>query len=442
MITSKRLIVLSWLGSAIALLTLALIGPMGWDAQVYWKAIQSLRHGGDPYAEGIAAQKIYHAQIGYDEHIHPPMTYVYAPITLPLLRALGVLPGWLLGILFAIATVTGLVLQLWAGWQMATPIDRRWLAYLLPAVPFFPGLLNHDVVLSGNIAYLLYGLILGAAVRGWQRNRWGWYYLAVLAASICKMPLLTLLAFPVLVGKRQWLPSCVTGAIGSLLFLAQMHLWPSLFHEYLDAVQLQFDWNRDFGFSPAGLLGHAMVGAGKSYSLATTLLYLGYAVVLGLVLLRISWRLRQKADGVGYRSEIWLPLAIVGTVLLNPRIKEYDVSALTVPMLLIANQFLCLVLRGAATAGRDEFQSAKAVTFRDGALTGNGSQSLGVSLVLVASGWFLTLNLFALEGGWKNTELIILLALYVAGTWTMGLKDWNAEAVFTPEGSLQEIAQG
>jgi len=410
---TRRLLVFFWSGAVITIVVLAFIGPVGWDNQVYWKAIQCVHRDADPYAEGIAAQQIFHERFGFSPH-GSPMTYVYSSSTLFLLRLLSFVPGTLLAILYVAALAIGFLLQLWSGWQMATVQERSWLVFLLPAVAFFPGLLNHDVLLSGNIVYLLYGLILAAAVSGWKRNRWRWFYLAVLVASCCKAPLLTLLAFPVLVGRRQWLPAVGTGVAGTLLFFSQLLFWPSLFKEYLLAVQLQFDWNRDFGFGSAGVLGKYLADAGLPYSKAMVVLYLIFAFVLGAILLLTTSRVCKDA----INRHTWLPIALVGTILLNPRIKEYDVAAVTIPMLLIAWRVLRMVLdRSASIESGDRPCSISSDSNKSYAST---PEKPRLPLIIAASGWFLAANIAANDGSnWQPIELAILLLLFSAGTWML-----------------------
>jgi len=179
---------------------------------------------------------------------------------------------------------------------------------------------------------------LTAATVGWKRGHWFWYYLAVLAASVFKAPFLVLLAFPVLVeigtrnARPQWLQSGITAIAGVLIFAAQMRLWPNMFREYLLTLRLMFDWEHDFGFGPAGILGRALWRRELPSSLATTILYLAVAGMLGAALLFIARRVREW----NLPRTTWVPIAFVGVALLNPRIMKYDLAPLTVPMLLIA----------------------------------------------------------------------------------------------------------
>ena len=414
MSASAKWIGLFWFASIVTVLLMAWSGPAAWDCQVYHNAIQSVRRGGDPYADGIAVQQAFHNLPNKGPHPHPPMTYVYSPMTLPVLRFIGRFPDR------AIATVYGALLlfcfglQLWASRQIANEQERRWLPFVFPAVAFFPGLLNDDVILSCNVAYILYGLIFAAAVAGWKHNRWTWFYLAVIFASCCKAPLLTLLALPLLLGRRQWLPAILSGAAGTLLFLMQSVLWPSLFSEYLRAVELQFSWNVDFGVSPSGILGAALVDNGLPYSTASTILYLFFALAIGLLLFLAVRRL----DGSPAFDQFWLPTAIIGTILLNPRIKEYDVAAITVPMLLMASRLLRILV---PPQNVPELESPldpslpnappKVTSWRQRFAALRRS----LPILLAGSGWFLAAN-FVVDGDtWKPTELAILLILFTGG---------------------------
>ncbi len=338
--TTKRTrwIVLIWVAAAISVGIMARDPDCGRDVHQCWIAIQSVGHGGSPYSEGIAAIKAYHALPRHAAGDRGPVLYIYSPMTTPLLRVLAWFPGWLLGSLYGCAVAAGFLLQLRAGYEMASEQERRWLIYLLPFAAFFPGLLADITIVVGNIAYPLYGLILSAAIPGWKRNKWLWFYLAVLAASICKIPMLTLLAFPVLVGKRQWVPASTTAATGVLLFAIQPLLWPVQFKEYLLAVRLAFEWVHSFGFGPAGILGSLLCAMKKPYSPATTIAYLVWAAALGSLLLAISHRVRRN----GHLRELWLPVALVGAILMNPRVTFYDTAPLTVPLLLIAWRALLL----------------------------------------------------------------------------------------------------
>ena len=412
------------MGAAITLVVMASVGSVGWDAQGYWKASQAVHHGSDPYAEDLAALRTFHTRLASNPAEHPPFVYVYSPMTLPLLRLLAAFPLWLMGLLYWGAVATGVLLQLWAGFQMADERERRWLALMLPAIIFFPGLVTDDAILSGNVAYLLYGAILAAATVGWKHGRWFWYYIAVLAASIFKTPFLVFLAFPVLIesgkdrdghsdsdrnndrGRRQRVPSAAAAITGVLIFAAQIRLWPRLFREYLSSLRLVFDYLHDFGYGPAGALGKALWRRGLPSSLATTILHLVVVCVLAGVLLFLARRVREWK----LPPEAWVPVALVGTALLNPRIMKYDLAAITIPMLLIGGRALRFALERSAGEHQAD-NSHGAVQERS---------FFDRTLVLFASGCFLIPNVITVAGPfWFPVETVVLLAIFAMGVWSL-----------------------
>jgi hypothetical protein len=322
-----------------------------WDVHVYLNAIHALQAGHDPYADAMAVQRAFHAQLtanpGAALHSDPPWSYVYAPITLPLLRLVGKLPLLLSAGIYWPAYIAAVLAQIWVAFSATTRAERRYFVFLAPVAAFFPGFLANGIILSGNIAYILYALMMLTAVLGWRRGKWLPFYLAVLAASCVKAPLLSLVVIPILSARRQWLPAGVTTAISLGLFALQPVLWPTLFRHYLEAVELQFSFNRDFGCSPAGLLGSFLSDRGLPYSPWTYIVYLAYAVPLFALLLLLAQRFLRGA----FSLERWIPVLLVGVILLNPRILEYDAAPIALLLALIAWRFFAARLSIRATIG-------------------------------------------------------------------------------------------
>ncbi len=323
----KLLLRFVWVASFISLGGLILFTTgRGWDVDTYYGAMQALRAGLDPYATALARQ--YAAQAG-GQHA---FAYVYPPLTLLALRALNLLPLTFAAVLYWILYAAGFAGQLWAGAQCIRGPERKALQYAIPLAIFFPGLMTGDSILSGNVACIFYGMIFSAAVLGWKRGNWRWFYVAVLIAACFKAPLLTLLAIPLLAGERQWLKTAGVGAVGVAVQGLQSWIWPTEFREYLQSVALQFQFNGDFGLSPAGVLGRLLHKHGLPYSVPSTVAYVMYASVLFAALWLFSEDYRRQQIS----AESWIPVVMVGAVLLNPRIMPYDLQPLALPMALIA----------------------------------------------------------------------------------------------------------
>ena len=324
-----------WLMAALAIPIWVAHDSAAWDVHIYQKAQQSLRIGHDPYSDAIAIQRQYHSDLLAhtlpDPNAPPPYSYVYSPLTLPVLRALAVLPTWVLGAAYWTLYVAGVLAAIWVGVWFAEDREKKAAMYLGAVACYFPGLLANGTVLSGNIAYILYGVVLLTAVIGWKQNRWIWLYLAVLLASCFKAPLLSLALIPALSARRQWLPASFTIAAGFGLFALQPLVWPSLFHHYLQAVELQFSFNHDFGCSPAGLFSQILYHHDIPYSPAGYIVYCAYAIPLFWGLVYLS---RMYFQGE-FPLKQWAPVLLVGVILLNPRIMEYDVAPITIPLALL-----------------------------------------------------------------------------------------------------------
>lgn len=329
---ARKIVLAFWVMAAIAVAAWATFGA-GWDVTVYQAAIRSLAAGHDPYADAIAKQTAYHNQVVLhpDVDVEKPFNYVYSPITLPLLAMIGRIPHGISGSIYWIAYAVGAFAILWVGMHAVEDEERTWLCYFAPVAIFFPGLLENGTVLSGNISYIVYGLVLLAAMIGWKKGRWRWFYLAVFAASCFKAPYLTLLAIPVLSQRKQWIPAGLTAGSGLMLLAAQPMIWPGLFRIFLQAIEFQLLTFRDFGSSPAGIVAGYLFD-NRLYSPRWVMVaYLLYAVPLAVSLLYLSSKF-LRGD---FPLTRWIPVQILGVMLLSPRIQEYDLAVATIPMALI-----------------------------------------------------------------------------------------------------------
>jgi hypothetical protein len=376
--------------------------PPAWDLSIYRHALQSVQAGHDPYADAIAAQEAVHRLAPGVPTPYGPFSYVYSPITLPLLRFFGWLPLWAGGSLFWLLYAAGVAVQSRFGLGLMSESERRILQFYAPAAIFFPGFLGSDIVMSGNVVFILYGAALVCVGRALRTGSWRWFYAVVLIASCFKAPLLTLLAIPVLCARKQWLAAIGTGAAGLGLFAVQRLLWPQLFHNFLTAVDLQFIFNRDFGFSPAGLFsGWLFDHHLPYYSAAGMIFYLAYAVPVFAALLYLSRRYLRGE----FTAREWMPVMLIGVILLNPRLMEYDAAPLALPVALVCWRFFSGVKRSV------------------------------VATLAPVAGIFLAVNLWA--GGnwnrWKLTEGPLMVAFLLGGMATLvRLKETEHDAIDVP----------
>ena len=359
----------------------------GWDVAVYAKGMRDTAAGLDPYAQAMAVQRAYHASHGLQAGIAPPYSYVYSPITLPVLRAIAHVPEWLSASVYWLIYAAGALAQIWVVLRFVQGDERRFFAFAAPLALFFPGLLANGTIQSGNIAYILYALVFSAAIYGWRRERWWWFYGAVLLASCVKAPLLSLVVIAPLSARRQFLPAVGTVAAGLLLFGMQPVVWPSLFRHYLEAVELQFSYNRDFGCGPAGLFSAIRFDHGLPYAPASYFFYAAYALPLFACMVYLSRRF-LRGD---FTLRQWAPLLLVGTILLNPRLLEYDVAPITLPLALLTWRWIA------------------------------GMKRMRVPAIAAALAFFVVANGLSIYS-WEIRKRIdgpLLVVLFLAGVWTL-----------------------
>ncbi len=382
----RTIAIVFWLCAFVTIPIWTRTDQAGYDIVFYHNALTSLRAGHDPYLDAIQRQQTFHQTLAQHPDAYPPCSYVYSPITLPLLRLIGLLPEGLAYTLYWLILVAGVFAVLWVTTSAREQTERTFITLVAPLAAFCPGLLAHDTILSGNIAFILYALILLGAAYGWRHGIWRWCYLAIFIASCFKPPLLTLLAIPLFSSRRPWLPVGATAALGLGVFAIQSRLLPTLFLHFLQAVQLQFTYNHDFGSSPAGIFSDLLVHYGRSYMPASVVFYMLYAAVIVGLLFHLS---RQYLAG-RLTLQQWMPVLLIGAILLNPRIMEYDAAPLAIPMALVAWRFF----------------TRHGVTAR---------------AVITYLGAFLLANLIAvnLHDAWKPTECLLLTTIFSTGVWSL-----------------------
>jgi hypothetical protein len=327
---------LLWALALTAVIVWTAFSRPGWDVSVIDNAMREVAAGRDPYADGVTQLTRYHDGLQKAPKQDPPFIYVYPPITLPALSVIERLPAWTSHTLYWVAYAASTLALLWVGMQFVGSDERHYFDRLAPVAVFFPGLLVDGTVLSGNIATIFYAAVLLSALHGWRRRAWHWFYLVVLIASCVKGPFLLFALLPALSARRQWVYASLTLAAGAAIVALQTMLWPGMFKNYLRATDLMFRYSHDFGCGPAGLLGDFLSAHGISYSPASEVFYALYAVPLFAILVYLS----KKYLSGAFAMEHWVPVMLVGLTLLNPRIIEYDVAPVTIPLALIGWRFL------------------------------------------------------------------------------------------------------
>lgn len=294
-----------------------------WDLRVTTEALHYLRLGLDPYAASIAHEQVEAA------HGHRVFIYWYPPISILLLRVLNVIPALVRSLMFWAVYVAGFGLQMWGASRYALPGERHKLRFLFPLTMFFPGFVPSDCLLSGNLAIPMYGAIVAASVRGWREGKWGWFYGAVLASSLLKPPMLVWLVVPLLIGTAQLVPSALAAFCGVDAFTLQRVIWPERFASFM--VSIRYALPSETSYSAVAMLYRIPHKLGPPPLHMVAVFYVLFSVVVFALLAYFAYECKRR----NIACQNLAAVALLATAILAPRLKEYDLLPLTIPMALI-----------------------------------------------------------------------------------------------------------
>jgi len=294
-----------------------------WDLRVTTEALRYLRLGLDPYAASIAHEQA-EAALG-----HRVFIYWYPPVSILLLRIINIIPAIMRSLMFWAVYVAGLGLQMWGASRYALPSERHKLRFLFPLTLFFPAFVPSDSILSGNLAIPMYGAIMAASVRGWRDGRWGWFYGAVLASSLLKPPMLVWLAVPLLIGSAQLVPSALAAACGVDAFIVQRIIWPERFASFM--VSIHHALPSETSYSAVAVFYRIPHKLGPLPPRMVAVFYVMFSMAVFALLAYFAYQCKRG----NIAGQNLAAVALLATAILAPRLKEYDLLPLTIPMAVI-----------------------------------------------------------------------------------------------------------
>ena len=265
---------------------------------------------------------------------HAPMFFFYPPFFLELTGVLSrLVPNGWGGRLYELLDIVAI---------FALPLvlaryffRQRWLGPLFALLVFFvsPRFTGVLALFGLNIASTLYCLAFVAAVPGLKRNRWEWFYLAVIFAALIKITFLALLLLPLLAARRQWLRSVTCAAVVVLANLGERELWPQLYSGYQWSLQQGILLNHSYGYGLFGIVATYFPSGGKGVGLPPYLVSGLISATLLLLMFTLRWQMERggvfaewKDNAQDGRWGLWLALVLMTIILVNPRQMQYDVD--------------------------------------------------------------------------------------------------------------------
>jgi hypothetical protein len=263
---------------------------------------------------------------------HAPMFFFYPPFFLELTGFLSRLvpPGW--------GARAYMLLDIAATFALPLVLARfffrqKWLGPLFAMLLFFvsPRFTGVLALFGLNVASTLYCLAFVAAVPGLRRNRWEWFYLAVMFAALIKITFLALLLLPLLAGRRQWRRSVVCGAMVVALNFGERMAWPQLYQGYQWCLQQGILVNHSYGYGLFGIAATYLPHIGKGVGVVPYAISGLLSVTLLVLMFALRWRLDRTGLLEKWQSDpsrwgVWLAMVVMTVILVNPRQMQYDVD--------------------------------------------------------------------------------------------------------------------
>ena len=176
--------------------------------------------------------------------------------------------------------------------------------------------------LLGTGGYILTGLILLGIDRLYRINGVLFYVAVAIAASI-KIHLLVYLVIPIILFRLDWLRTATVIGIVGAYYAFQRICMPTLFASYVECLRLSLRSNPGMGV----LVIAQSVFDGSAFLRFVYLILWCLSVV---VVVAVS-RLASAAMNERERSCYLLPLVTVASILILPRVKEYDAYIAILP---------------------------------------------------------------------------------------------------------------
>jgi hypothetical protein len=306
------------------------MGDVFWDFRTIYTAVKAQGQGLNPY-DLAALQSV-------DPGVIFP--FIYPPNALWILKPLSYVPYDFAAVADAMVTILALI-AIYIGYGALCRIRPCRLLYL-GAFALGLSAASISAFASGNIAVILHGVI-ALGLLAWMRGRTAPFYLAVLVASQFKPFFITFLILPCLLDwRRNWRGIAVSAGIFGGEYLALRAADPIDFGRFLTVAQTIYSpGSGNYGDGFAGvvmdLLGHFQKATG--IDLPNAIGYGCYAVFAFIVIMA-SWKISIRAQGSSRSDSGVRALLVVSTLLCLPRLKDYDLPVLIVPLLVLAENII------------------------------------------------------------------------------------------------------
>lgn len=236
---------------------------------------------------------------------------------------------------------------------------------------------------SGNFGASMHFAIIATMAHGLRKGQWRWMHLAIALSCLVKPTYAAYWIVPVLWQGWNWREvknAAIVAGIVALIYAVSYVANPSYFDAWLGSLNRQVSGTGDYGHSVYGQLAWRMIFDEHQHTLIP---YLAHIAVMGALL---AFILLDKTTGLRKAAAL-----IVFSILVNPRMKEYDMAFAAVPL---AALYLSALIPPTADAMRRALAIAATVAIFFALLIADNLPIVGPFMYVIAmSAGILTLAL-------------------------------------------------
>lgn len=210
------------------------------------------------------------------------------------------------------------------------------------------GLAGMRLLVVGNISAILLAFAVLSIVVAIRTRNYGFFWVAILLCSFLKPYFLAFLLFPVILDKK-YLSAIAFIFVLLALYVSNYLISPQLFSEYVKSFEMQPSNLVNIGLSIYTLAATIIAVALGPNTSRVTDLALGIHLIFSFAIFVLAYAITERRVRP-MRFDLFCCWLFVSAFLISPRIFDYDIAIVVVPIVLLARMLLIEGRLGIAVA--------------------------------------------------------------------------------------------
>ncbi len=299
-----------------------------WDAKIYAAAAKALQAGVSPYDFTYL-----HNKFGI---LNP---YVYPPFVAHLFSKIG----WLLFSPIGFSAILLIHILCWLAIPFllaGSPTNwySRHFAYVWGLYLTLFGMAGTRLLVVGNIASILLGILIYSTVKAVRSGDYKLFWLVLIAVSYVKFYLLIFLIFPVVLDKK-YIGAIVAISLVVILLSIDWAFEPDLFHQFIAQMKADAQGGAVAGWSLFALVSLAVRSGFGLFDPMAHIIMIAFELVSIAIVLLLAHEISDRRQRP-IRFDLFCCWLLLSAFLISPRLFDYDLAVVVVPVTLLAQMLL------------------------------------------------------------------------------------------------------